>query len=65
MSTKRGTNLILSIMSITMNIMTQIFYTEKYYYYLFIFLYNEDTFKGHHCTWHNAYNMHEKEINFV
>jgi hypothetical protein len=21
-----------------------------------------DTFKGHHCAWHNAYNMHEKYI---
>jgi hypothetical protein len=26
---------------------------------------NEDTFKGHHYTWHNAYNMHEKKISFV
>jgi hypothetical protein len=22
---------------------------------------NEDTFKGHHCTWHKAYNMHGKK----
>jgi len=33
---------------------------------LFIhFLCNEDTLKGHHSTWHTAYNMHEKQISLV
>ncbi len=26
---------------------------------------NEDTLKGHHSTWHGAYNMHEKQISLV
>jgi hypothetical protein len=35
------------------------FYKEQLL--LFIpFSNNEDTLKGHHCTWHSAYNMHEK-----
>ncbi len=41
-----------------------VFYIKKLV--LFIpFLCNEDTLKGHHSTWHSAYNMHEKQISLV
>ncbi len=40
------------------------FYREKILLSI-SFLYNEDTLKGHHSTWHSAYNMHEKQISLV
>jgi hypothetical protein len=40
------------------------FYKEQLLLFI-LFSNNEDTFKGHHYTWHSAYNMHEKEINLM
>jgi hypothetical protein len=48
-------------MSIKMNIMTQIFLYKEQLLLFIPFYDNEDTFKGHHCTWHTTYNMHEKK----
>ncbi len=48
-------------MSITMNIMTHNFFYREQLLLLILFFDNEDTLKGHHCTWHGAYNMDEKK----
>jgi len=41
-----------------------IFFIKNNNYYLFFFD-NGDTLKGHHSTWHSAYNLHEKKISLV
>jgi hypothetical protein len=51
-------------MSIIMNIMTQMFFYRKKMFFI-LYIYNEDTLKGHHSTWHSAYDMHEKQISSV